>query len=84
MIFLIAATLAISSCGGIKQLKTPENLRIENEILSWDAVENAKEYLVEANDMTFQIKEASFDLFETILEPDTYTIRVTAIGDLKK
>ncbi len=84
VLFLIAAALAISSCGGIKQLETPKNLCIENEILSWDPVAHASSYHIVANDLEFQSREASFDLFETIIEPDTYTICVTAVGDLEK
>ena len=38
------AGLILVSCGGSKKLSTPTNFKIENNIATWDAVENAAKY----------------------------------------
>jgi len=56
----------------------PENLRIEENSLLWDACANATGYLVRADDEEYQVTENSFDL-STLTSNRTYQLVVCAL-----
>ena len=58
----------------------PENIRIMNEVLLWDDVEDATSYTVSINDETHKTTELSFDL--NYLENGTYQIKIMTHKDL--
>lgn len=57
---------------------TPENLRVEESVIYWDAVENATEYTVEIGGNSYVTKENSFDAFALFVKERTYIVRVCA------
>lgn len=67
--------------GGIYvgQLSTPQNVSIEDNVLSWNKVYNGKEYVIKIDNNVYKTTEASYDL--SFLTPDTYEIKVKATGD---
>ncbi|MCL2569715.1 MAG: leucine-rich repeat protein [Firmicutes bacterium] len=68
----------------LTQLDTPEDLNIDNNILTWSAVENAVGYIIIINDQEFMSKTTSFNLSniqELIRDDETLSIRIVAIGD---
>ncbi len=63
-------------------LDTPKNLKIENEYLSWDPVENAKEYVVIEGKDEYRTSAPKFDILELAGTPDhLYSFQVYAVGD---
>lgn len=62
------------------KLDKPSNLRVEDEALLWDDVENAQHYEVEVNgEIVGTVDSASFDI--SGFESGEYIFRVKAIGD---
>ncbi len=82
IIFVIAFSLLLVSCSDIhaQKLSTPSNLREEDQILMWDAVENASGYIVYLNKKEYFTTECNFDL-GIITEVGEYIIEVMAVGD---
>lgn len=94
--FLSCASVAVllSACGGVTEktvqkqrtpLAAPENVRVDGEILSWTAVENAENYVVEyvysetdSETKTATTTETSFDLPCDM--PGVYAARVRAFA----
>lgn len=68
-IFLLVACSA-------KTLSTPKNLRIEDDVLSWDKVDNASKYVILIDEDEYSSKANNFDL--SFLEAGTYEIKVKA------
>ncbi len=65
-----------------KALKVPEGVRIENDLLLWEAVEGADAYLVTEGERTWRVEGTSLDIFELAPLPDTdYSFTVEALGD---
>ncbi len=58
-----------------------KNLRIEDEILKWDAVEGASRYIVAEGENRYETTDPSLDIFLLATEPGkTYTFCIDAIG----
>lgn len=86
LILLFAASLlgAFAACGeGEKktQLSVPENLRMEDEVLHWDEVAGATQYLVYFGEKGQYTSDPQFDTFGLITEEGSYPIEVIALGD---
>ena len=62
-------------------LATPQNLKIENEYLTWDEVENATGYTVDINNELYETEENSLDIFLLTTEVKTYEMKVVSMGD---
>ena len=69
----------LSYAGCSAALPAPENLRIDtlNDILSWDAVEGAQNYIVNAGDNNFSVLSNEFSLDN--LSAGEYGIKVKAV-----
>lgn len=65
-------------------LETPDGLKIENEVLSWNAVDGAENYVVDINGKEYTANTNSLDLFLLTDEYKSYQIKVIAYGDLKE
>ena len=67
-----------------EKLNTPTNLKIDDTILSWDAVDGASKYRLSLKKDNVEMKrianETSIDLNSLDLEPGTYIINVQAVG----
>lgn len=70
------------ACSEAENLKQPQALHIENEILYWDEVENAEGYLVEVNGEEYEAEENEFSFIKIAVDPQEYTFRVQAYGPL--
>lgn len=70
------------ACSEAEKLNRPQALHIENEILYWDEVENAEGYLVEVNGEEYEAEENEFSFIKIAVDPQEYTFRVQAYGDL--
>ena len=62
-------------------LATPQNLKIENEYLTWDEIENAMGYMVDINGELYETESNSLDIFLLTTEVGTYEMKVVSIGD---
>ncbi len=82
---LCVALLSIALLSGCKKeepfvLGVPQNIRIENDYLMWDAVEGATEYYIIEGENRFKISETVIDLWDYASEIDkTYTFTVTSL-----
>lgn len=81
----LTAVLAVG-CKGFDTgvLETPDGLKIENEVLLWNAVDGAKNYVVDINGTEYTANTNSLDLFLLTDEYKSYQIKVIAYGDLKE
>ena len=62
-------------------LTTPQNLKLENDCLTWDAVENSTGYTVDINGELYETEENSLDIFALTKQPNTaYNMKVSAKG----
>ena len=83
--WIIFSALLLAACREkTENLAVPTNIQINNEILSWDKVDNADTYIVDINGVEYETSTTSFDIFETILVPNTYDIKVYACDQEKK
>ena len=82
---LVAAAVFIllAGCGAQTRLKAPQALKIEDETLRWEAVENAAGYLVEVDGKEYEAEHNAFSVFTIALLPREYEFRVQAYGDLR-
>lgn len=71
----------------MNELSAPSNVAIDNDTVSWSAVENAASYIVTAGDYSFETKSTSCALSrlknaagETIVDYGTIDVTVTAVG----
>ncbi len=62
-------------------LATPQNLKIENEYLTWDEIENATGYTVDINGELYETESNSLDIFLLTTKGGTYEMKVVSIGD---
>lgn len=88
-LFLLAllCTLVFAACKQKEakepgMLATPEGLRVEDEVLRWNAVENAAGYVVEIDGEEYEVAEESYDTFLKFTKSGKYSIRVKAQSDL--
>ena len=82
VLLILTVCSALCACGSTQALAVPQNIRIEGRALTWDAVENAEEYLVyvECENVEYKTKQTYYDLSE-LPAPNTYAIEVMAVGD---
>lgn len=75
--FLLFFTIIIGLMA-CSELDAPQNLTINNDLLTWDAVESAEEYIVILGNLVIPLKENSLDLVDYIdlLEPGILSIQV--------
>lgn len=75
----------LSACNGRGDgvLPSPDGLKIENYILSWNKVDGATEYLLNVNGYEFNVKDNKIDAF-TLIVNEKNSIKVMALGDLKE
>jgi len=76
-LLLLLIVITLSSCGKPlpEQLDTPDNLRFE-DILRWDEVEHAMDYVVYIDDIGYPVSENYY----VITEQGNYSIYVVAIA----
>ena len=65
------------------ELSAPKNVKIENETLVWDEVENATGNLIDINGEEYESETNSLDIFLITTIPKSYTMKVMALGNLK-
>ena len=84
MTVAIAVCAAICACGSTEKppLPAPQNVHAEQRELVWDEVKNAAGYVVRYLNTEYETSENRYDLSE-LTEPNTYEIKVLAIGDNK-
>lgn len=82
---LVAAAVFIllAGCGAQTQLKTPQSLKIEDETLWWDEVDNAAGYIVEVDGTQYETEHNAFSVFTIALNSREYEFRVQAYGELR-
>ncbi len=77
-------------CGQRQVLSAPQNLKVEAEVLTWDAVENAVGYAVEISGNEYETESNELDILDktlgeelkgTGLDTFVYEIKVMALGD---
>lgn len=83
---LIATALCVLclACGNDvvrEDLAAPANLRIVDEVLQWDKVENAQGYVVDISGKEYKTETNSIDIFMLTAVPSNYSLRVKAYGD---
>ena len=78
----LIGVLSLTACGTRRaELDKPRGVELdEREVLTWSAVENAVRYEVDVNGVSYWTEEESLDLFERIVQPGEYRIRVCAYG----
>ena len=88
LILTFMLSVALMACDKIEaiQLEVPGNLHIEDSILSFDVVEHATRYRIEATDLTTEIARKYFveedqDLDLLYFSPGDYEIKIQAVGD---
>ncbi|MBQ2712047.1 MAG: leucine-rich repeat domain-containing protein, partial [Clostridia bacterium] len=64
--------------------ETPKNLKVENEVLFWDAVPRASVYEIDIDGAIFESKENQLSLLPMIDSYKTYSIQVSAEGKNKR
>ncbi len=82
----LACVCLITACktAEAKELAAPTNIRLEEETLIWEAVEDAVGYRVDINgEKEYEAESNRLDVFVIISEPKTYEIRVKAVGNQK-
>ena len=82
LLFTLIGVLSLTACGTRRaELDKPRGVELdEYEVLTWSAVENAVRYEVDVNGISYWTEEESLDLFERIVQPGEYRIRVCAYG----
>lgn len=78
----LIGVLSLTACGTRRaELDKPRGVELDEcEVLTWSAVENAVRYEVDVNGVSYWTEEESLDLFERIVQPGEYRIRVCAYG----
>lgn len=80
LLFLISSILCLlSACTpseSLPRLDKPINLSVNKNVLTFDAVENADYYIINANSINYEV----FDTTHTFLDAGVYTIRIRAVG----
>ena len=86
LLFLLACVCLFTACDkNLRvELKTPTDIKIEDETLTWKAVKNADGYLIDIDGTEYRTKTNSLDVFKIINRPKVFTIKVMAMGDWEK
>lgn len=88
LLMIVFSSIALVACadkGKVTTLDTPTNLVVENQIISFDEVDNASYYMINYDGNTITIKpsgkgEIIFDASKIFGEAKTYEVKVKAIG----
>ena len=80
--FFICLLSAFAACNRQKEnFLPPENIRVENDYLLWDATPHTEWYLVDIDGTEYEADEPSLDLFMITAEAKTYRIQIKSVGD---
>ena len=81
--FFICLLSAFAACNRQKEnFLPPENIRVENDYLLWDATPHTEWYLVDIDGTEYEADTNSLNLFEITTEPkSSYQIRIKSCGD---
>ena len=80
-IFFMLSVAAFVSCKKAEAILPPENIRVENDYLLWDATPHTEWYLVDIDGTEYEADEPSLDLFIITTEAKTYRIQIRSVGD---
>ena len=81
-IFFMLSVAAFVSCKKAEAILPPENIRVENDYLLWDATPHTEWYLVDIDGTEYEADTNSLSLFEITTEPkSSYQIRIKSCGD---
>ena len=80
-IFFMLSVAAFVSCKKAEAILPPENIRVENDYLLWDATPHTEWYLVDIDGTEYEADEPSLDLFMITTAPTTYRIQIRSVGD---
>lgn len=81
-IFFMLSVAAFVSCKKAEAILPPENIRVENDYLLWDATPHTEWYLVDIDGTEYEADTNSLNLFEITTEPkSSYQIRIKSCGD---
>lgn len=78
-ILFIIVLIFLGGCQGNKTLDRPINLRLEEDVVLWDAVEDAEAYVIYINYQAFLIETTQYDFSQ--YENGTYKVNIKAIAD---
>lgn len=84
ILVLCTIGLILSACSndkGVKHLKEPTNLRVVEDVIYWDDVSNAEDYLINISGTEFTSTINSFDLNTSSVANGEINIKVKARGD---
>jgi hypothetical protein len=77
LIFLTSLLFILIACSTPIEYEGASNIRIENEIIKWDAVKDAISYEVKLGENVYALSTPSYDISE--LNNGDYTIRISII-----
>lgn len=88
VVMVLAAVFVLSGCqerdeNGLARLKTPTNLSLSGDALTWRAVKNAKLYVVYIGDSLETTTEVN-SLVISVQDKGVYKVKVKALGDGEK
>lgn len=81
LFFIIIIIMSFSACSTPVQLNTPQNITLDGNLLTWDAVENATNYIIRINNQDYTANENEYRII--VSEKGQYDIRIMALGDDK-
>lgn len=77
LLFLVLFSLV--GCG--ERLETPANVKIVDDVLSWNQVQKATGYVVKVDENEHSTSTTSFNLLNLTLAEGTYQVSVKAVGN---
>ncbi|MBQ7323594.1 MAG: leucine-rich repeat domain-containing protein, partial [Clostridia bacterium] len=81
MLALICASCLFAGCGpNLPSLEKPQRLRVNNDIVMWEGVENATEYVIVVNGQEYKTDKLYFDL-SFLTSGSKCNIEIYAIGE---
>lgn len=80
-VLTIDSQLSLSIEHTISRTRSPGNLRIHNDVLTFDEVPGAVAYQIRVGTLTFTIEDNQFNLNEQNLASQEYALTVVALGD---
>jgi len=80
ILLLLISTVLVSCQGGIAiELDTPQNIAIQDGVVTWDAVTDAESYLVSVGTQIFTVTDTTFNLNELNLDPGEHLVHIVAM-----
>lgn len=77
----LGACLLVGACVQTPDLAQPTNLKIVDEVLTWDAVESAEGYVVDIDGEIYETETNRLDIFLLTAKPKTFEMKVFAYRD---